>query len=110
VASRAAPHSTEHGDHGYFECSFERFLREQRPRLLALDPAWDIGTLLPDGHGRPKPLMWHQYRVELYPMFAPPFSSLSRAHDDPLGAPIFFSTFFRRGRDGTPRGIVRLTP
>ncbi len=93
---------------GYYVCDFEEFLRDQFPRLAGFDPAWDLTKRSPDQSGKPKPLMWHSYRVELFPMFRPPLDFLSRAAQDPLGQPILFGEFFRRARSGGKRGIVRI--
>lgn len=91
---------------GYYACDHS----SQRPKLLALDPIWDMGKRRPNRIGQPKPLMWHQYRIELFPLFAPPFEFFSRAATGSHGQPIFFDEFFRHSRAGTPRGIVRVLP
>jgi len=93
---------------GYFVCDFERFQRDQWPRLLLLDPVWDTRRRLPDAYGKLKPLMWHRYRVELFPHFLPPFEATSVAAMNPAGQAVSFPDFFRFGRDGKPRGIVRV--
>lgn len=93
---------------GYFICEFDRFRQGQFAELLSLDSAWDINKRLPDKTGKLKPLMWHRYRVELFQHFLPPFSDYSVAMINELGQPVSFPEFFRCGRDGKPRGIVRI--
>jgi hypothetical protein len=95
---------------GYYPCDFMNYLQHQLPRLITKDEAWDLTRRVPDAHGKLKPLMWHRYRVELFPQYNPPFHALSRAADDLLGRPVLFPEFFRHTRAGTPRGIVRIMP
>jgi hypothetical protein len=94
---------------GYFVCEFGQFHSNQFRRLLDLDPVWDLRTKSLDVMGKPKPLMWHKYSVELFPHFLPPFSDQSAATIDQAGRAVLFPEFFRYGRDGKPRGIVRIT-
>ena len=93
---------------GYFVCDFMQFYSSQLPQLVARDPVWDLPQRQPDPHGKMKPLMWHRCRVELFPQFTPPFQSLARAATDHHGRPVLFPEFFRRTRDGSTRGIVRI--
>jgi hypothetical protein len=80
---------------GYFLCDYQIFYNEQFPKLIQRDAAWDLRRREPDAHGKRKPLMWHRYRVELFPQFTPPFESLSQAAQDQHGRPILFPEFFR---------------
>lgn len=93
---------------GYFVCDFETFCLTQLPQLLALDAAWDLSRRSPDAAGKVKPLMWHQYRIELFPHFLPPFECQSIAANDADGSPLTFPEFFRRDRENLPRGILRI--
>lgn len=93
---------------GYFDCDLGEFHSNQLPRLVALDDAWDLRRRAPDQYGKPKPLMWHRYRVELFPNYMPPFESLATAALNPQGIPVLVPEFFRRARDGRERGIVRI--
>jgi hypothetical protein len=95
---------------GYFICDFEPFWRDQFPRLVARDAAWDLRQRRPDAYGKMKPLMWHRFHVELYPQFTPPFDALAVAATNPQGRNILFPEFFRHTRAGQPRGIVRIIP
>ena len=58
----------------------------------------------PDAVGKAKLPMWHQYRVELYPVFEPPFQSLSAKGT----SRVTIDEFFRRTRDGRRRGVVQI--
>lgn len=74
----------------------------------AWDEAWNLLRRLPDAHGKLKPLMWHKYRVELFPHYLPPFESQAVGITAASGRPILFPDLFRMTREGTPRGIVRI--
>jgi hypothetical protein len=93
---------------GYFVCDLMQYLNQQFPHLIARDACWDLGQRRPDAHGKMKPLMWHRYQVELFPQYTPPFESLAKAAIDPHGRPVLFPEYFRRTRDGSPRGIIRI--
>ena len=91
---------------GYFVTDFPAW-RATRAKLIGLDGAWDLSQRRPDAAGKPKPLMWHDYHVELFPVFRPPFAELSSAGGNP---PVTIDKFFRQSRGGEPRGVVRLLP
>ncbi len=82
---------------GYFECEVKDF-KKMIDKLNKLDPhhSWiwpNVG----------KPLMWHVYRVELYPHYGQ-FCGI----DDVTGYPLKFPAAFRQSRDFKPKGIVRI--
>jgi hypothetical protein len=91
---------------GYFVTDFPKW-SAQKQQLLTMDPAWDLNLRFPDSEGKPKPLMWHKYHVELFPVFREPFASISAQGGNP---PVTIDRFFRQSRDAHPRGIVRLVP
>jgi len=91
---------------GYFVTDWPQWVRQSK-ELMAMDAAWDLGRRIPDPQGRPKPLMWHEYKVELFPVFRRPFARHSARGGDP---PVTIDAFFRESRDGRGRGIVKVLP
>lgn len=91
---------------GYFITDFPAWLRQQQ-ELIDQDEAWDLRKRMPDAEGKPKPLLWHRYHVEMFPVFRLPFTHYSAAGGDP---PVTIDRFFHRTRDGQERGVVQIVP
>jgi hypothetical protein len=87
---------------GYFVTDFGAWVGGQRAGLLALDSAWDLARV---DSATGKPIMWTKHRVELYPVFRPPFERNSSRGIEPTET---IDSFFRTSRDGSPRGLVRI--
>lgn len=94
---------------GYFECEATRLawiiveLSQLQPHL-----PWDwMHRPVDPSTGIPKPLMWHRYRVELFPHFTDypaPTGIVDR-----YGNALFFPAAFRTDRDTLqPKGVVRI--
>ncbi|WP_309890204.1 DUF6932 family protein [Archangium sp.] len=97
---------------GYFDVDFMHLVSGELERSLnLLDPhkvwTWDPAKRTPFAGSPKKQLpMWHQYRVELYPHYAPHQKSGIR---DIHGNMLTFPSAFRQSRrDGKPKGIIRL--
>lgn len=96
---------------GYFPCDFRRLATGELQRELNLLDPFKIWTWDPSsrkacrGSSKKQLPMWHQYHVELYPYYGQPSGIL-----DGRGHMLLFPEAFRRSRrDGTPKGIVKLT-
>jgi hypothetical protein len=92
-----------------FECESTRF-GHVLAGLLQLEPPlpWDLTRRPIDpASGDPKPLMWHQYRVELFPHF--PDSPVPTGIRDEYGNELFFPSLFRRDKaTRRPKGIIQI--
>ena len=95
---------------GYFVCDLRRLASGDLQRELnVLDPyqiwTWDPATRRPyRGYPKRQLLMWHQYRVELYPHYG----QLCGIRDK-YGHELEFPSAFRQSRrDGKPKGIVKV--
>jgi hypothetical protein len=91
---------------GYFVTDFPEWLNQRRA-LLRIEAAWDLGRRRPDALGKMKPLMWHKYRVELFPVFREPYVGFSAMGGNP---PVTIDQFFHESRSGQPRGVIKLVP
>jgi len=93
VENKAHPNDID----GYFECDAKHF-KKIIDKLNKLDPhhSWIWPNI-------EKPLMWHVYRVELYPHYGQ-FCGI----DDVTGYPLKFPAAFRQSRDFKPKGIIRI--
>jgi hypothetical protein len=89
---------------GYFVTDWPEWL-SQSSQLASIDPAWNLNARRPDAHGKPKQLLWHKYKVELFPVFRRPFAALTSTGGSP---PVTIDQFFRRSRDGHERGLIRV--
>lgn len=91
---------------GYFITNFHLW-KIRHPKLVSIDNVWDLQqSAAPDRQGKLKPLMWHRYYIELFPVFREPFANFSASSGG--NPPITIDKFFRRSRDGTARGVVRV--
>lgn len=91
---------------GYFVTDFTAWRTSQASALEKVRSVWtwDRRAMSPDPSGKPKLPMWHQHRVELFPVFKPPFRPFStRGHGATL-----IDDFFKHGRDKKPRGVVQV--
>lgn len=96
---------------GYFNCDMMTWLTTQYPTLCGLYRGWDLTLWRPDSEGKPRRLMWHDYNVELFPNYAPPYAHVSAADHDDKGNPILFPQFFRQTRPPIrAKGIIQLLP
>jgi len=87
---------------GYYVCDAHSIADGSIFRALnevAGDDIWDITKRVSYHGGPPKPLMWHKYRIELYP-------HCEEIHLNFPHPP--FPQFFRQTRAGTGKGIVKL--
>jgi len=97
---------------GYFVCDLNLLKSGQLTRELnLLDPnkvwTWDPASRRPyRGYPKLQLPMWHKYRVELYPHVPGLLSGILDKHGNELEFP---SAFRQSRRDGTPRGIVKLS-
>lgn len=96
---------------GYFVCDLDRLKSGELTRdLNLLDPfkvwTWDPASRQPyRGYPKRQLPMWHRYRVELYPHVRGLGSGIRDKHGHEMEFP---SAFRQSGRDGTPRGIVKI--
>jgi hypothetical protein len=94
---------------GHFITSFPEWparheqLKRRRPVWT-----WSPRDLRPAADGKPKLPLWHQHRIELFPVFDPPFRAHSFRGTQTTQGPVFIDEFFRRTRDGRPKGIVQI--
>jgi len=94
---------------GYFVCNRQDFeTGALQARLNAIDPyqVWDWSASsrrLDPMSGKRKPLMWHRYRVELFPHYGQ-FSGIV----DEFGNQQEFPAAFRKTRFYQPKGIIRI--
>jgi len=105
VTSKPRPEDID----GYWECEVGQFGHILRG-LLEAEPSlpWDL-TQRPIDHrsGLGKPVMWHRYRVELFPHFTdhPVPTGVSDEHGDNL----FFPALFRRDKaTARPKGVIQI--
>ena len=98
---------------GYFVCPFDLLRTGELTRQLnLLDPhkvwTWDPASRKPyRGYPTKQLLMWHRYRVELYPHV--PGLGISCGIFDRHGNELEFPSAFRQSRrDGNPRGIIKI--
>ena len=105
VTSKPRPEDID----GYWECEVGQFGRILIG-LLQAEPSlpWDL-TQRPLDHpsGLGKPVMWHRYRVELFPHFTdhPVPTGVRDEHGDDL----FFPTLFRRDKaTARPKGVIQI--
>ncbi len=93
----------------YFECRVMHF-PETIVRLLQLEPSlpWDwTHRPIDPATGIPKPMMWHRYRVELFPHFADQPNPTGVR--DAYGNELLFPALFRRDRTtASPKGVIQL--
>ncbi len=90
---------------GYFVTSFTEWpARLAELRMLRPSWTWDPRDRRPDAIGKLKLPMWHHHRVELFPVFDPPFYERSFRG---IG-PILIDDFSRRTRGNEPKGIVQI--
>jgi hypothetical protein len=93
----------------YFECESARW-GHVLVGLLQSDPPlpWDLTRRPIDpASGDPKPLMWHRFRVELFPHF--PDDPIPTGIRDEYGNELFFPSLFRRDKvTGRPKGIIQI--
>src|SRR5699024_568140 len=106
VENKAHPNAID----GYFECDLMEFATGKLERKLnALNPhkiwTWDNKSRKPyRGFTKKQLLMWHQYRVELYPHFGQSAGIL-----DEYGHEQQFPAAFRKTRETfLPKGIVKI--
>jgi hypothetical protein len=93
----------------YFECEVNQYphiivgLLQQEPTL-----PWDLTRRPIDRRsGQPKPVMWHVYRVEIFPHFTD-HPQPTGVHDD-AGNNLYFPTLFRRDKEtGRPKGVIQI--
>jgi Family of unknown function (DUF6932) len=93
----------------YFECEINQYppiiigLLQQEPSL-----PWDLTRRPIDRRsGLPKPVMWHVYRVEIFPQFTD-HPQPTGVHDD-SGNGLYFPTLFRRDKEtGMPKGVIQI--
>ena len=92
---------------GYFPFDETRIsIPQLAARLNRIDPhrSWDWRAQSRRLYrGRPQLPMWHKHRVELYPDVGQPTGLR-----DESGNPMTFPAAFRRSRQGTPKGLVRI--
>jgi hypothetical protein len=94
---------------GYFVCNrqdFETGVLQSRLNAIDLYQVWDWSTSsrrLDPVSGKRKPLMWHRYRVELFPHYGQ-FSGIV----DEFGNQQEFPAAFRKTRSYQPKGIIRI--
>lgn len=96
---------------GYFVCERAALLSgalEQQLNLL--DPfkvwTWEPASRLPyPGNTKQQLLMWHRYRVELYPHVPGLLSGILDQHGNELEFP---AAFRLARRNNTPKGIIKL--
>ena len=105
VTNKARPGDID----AYFECEANQYpqimigLLQQEPLLpwdlvrRRIDPVSDL----------PKPIMWHEYRVEIFPHFTDhPVPTGVRDEDENN---LYFPTLFRRDREtGRPKGVIQI--
>lgn len=94
VSSKSDPGDID----GYFECEWGRYT-QILIGLLHLEPSlpWDVTHRPPDPKSRErKPMMWHRYRVELFPHF--PDNPIPTGIYDEFGNSLLFPSLFRRDR------------
>ena len=83
-------------------------------RLNSLDPAkswsWDPDDRIFDKKTQKWQLpMWHQYQIELFPHWnSSPSGPGPTAGLDEYGNELPFPSFFRRSRDGSRKGIIKV--
>jgi hypothetical protein len=94
---------------GYFVTSLLSW-PSQAAKLRALRSAWswDPRDMLPATNGKPKLPMWHEHRVELFPVYDPPFRDQSFLGTRTAQGPVFIDDFFRLTRSHEPKGIVQI--
>jgi hypothetical protein len=93
----------------YFECGIARFA-QLIVGLYSLEPPlpwdWERRPIDP-ASGLPKPLMWHQYRVELFPHFTD--QPQPTGIRDEYGNDLLFPSLFRRDKEsGRPKGVIQI--
>ncbi len=97
---------------GYFEASWKRSLSRSLERDLNLLTQEKLWTWRPEDRleceGKKRLPMWIRHRVEFYPHWTEsPFSGRTGIRDE-QGNDLTFPAAFRRSRDGTPKGIVKI--
>jgi hypothetical protein len=105
VTAKPAPGDID----AYFECEVTQYPRIH-VGLLQMEPPlpWDLTRRRIDPEsGIPKPQMWHEYRVEIFPHFTDhPQPTGVR---DEQGANLYFPTLFRRDKEtGRPKGVIQI--
>jgi hypothetical protein len=93
----------------YFECEVNQYphiivgLLQQEPTL-----PWDLARRPIDRiSGDPKPIMWHVYRIEIFPHFTD-HPQPTGIHDE-TGRILYFPTLFRRDKEtGRPKGVIQI--
>lgn len=88
---------------GYFVTSFPSYV-VQSTKLRNRRPAWDLSLRKPDAQGKLKPLMWHDHRIEVFPVFDPPFRHYSARGT----ASTYIDRFFQQTRASEPKGVVQI--
>jgi hypothetical protein len=95
---------------GYFECDFYYFATGQFHKdINALDPfkVWDWSKRYPDQNSaKQQLLMWHKYKVELYPHHS--HQQSSGIHDEFGYEQTFPSAFRKSRRNHLQKGIVQV--
>ena len=93
----------------YFECTVVAY-----PlilvRLMQMEPSlpWDMThrPIDPRSH-EPKPVMWHQHRVEIFPHYTD--HPMPTGVQDDHGDDLYFPALFRRDKvTGRPKGIIQI--
>jgi hypothetical protein len=105
VTSKGKPGDVD----AYFECTFAGY-PYMLVSLLALEPAlpWDLTRRPIDPEsGDAKPVMWHLYRVEVFPHFTdyPTGTGVFDEHGQELDMP---GTFRRDKASFKPKGLIQL--
>ena len=105
VTSKARPEDID----PYFECEVDRYA-PILVRLLQSEPPlpWDMLRQRIDSRtNRLKPMMWHQFRVEMFAYFTD-HPVPTGVHDE-HGRDLYFPVLFRRDKTtGRPKGIVQI--
>ena len=99
---------------GYFSCNFSDFCTGKlESELNAIDPhgvwGWGQHKWYPDRDDphKIKCLMWHVYRIELFPCWTPP-PPMKTGILDENGKNQSYAEAFRKTRGFQPKGIIRI--
>ncbi|MBN1609643.1 MAG: hypothetical protein JW940_23625 [Polyangiaceae bacterium] len=94
---------------GYFVTSWLNW-RSQAATLRVLRPEWTWAPreMRPAADGKPKLPMWHEHRVELFPVFDPPFRDQSFLGTRTAEGKVFIDDFFQLTRSHESKGIVQI--
>jgi hypothetical protein len=103
VEDKAHPNDID----AYFECDRNYYILGQlKADLDRVNPSgiwlWEQRLLTP-GSSKPQLLMWHRYRVEIFPHYGQSFGMT-----DKLGFELTFPSAFRQTRSGRRKGIIKL--